>query len=108
MKVRILERGDRFLRLEIEGEGHTLCNLLQRSLLEDEDVEVGGYNLTHPLVSKAVLFVKTKEGSPEEALKRAIERIKRTNRAFQEALSAALREGAEVASSEDKSSTHET
>ncbi|HDI42531.1 DNA-directed RNA polymerase subunit L [Candidatus Bathyarchaeota archaeon] len=108
MKIRILERGDNFLRLEIEGEGHTLCNLLQRSLLEDEDVEIGGYDLAHPLVSKAVLFVKTKEGSPEEALKRAIERIKRTNKAFQEALSIAFGEGAEVASSEDKGSSSES
>jgi len=76
MKITVLEKAKNELRIEIEGEGHTFCNLLQHILLEDKTVEMAGYNIPHPLVGKPILRVKTREGrSPEEALLKALERI---------------------------------
>lgn len=76
MKITVLERAKNKLRIEIEGEGHTFCNLLQHILLEDKTVEMAGYNIPHPLVGKPILHVKTREGrSPEEVLLKALERI---------------------------------
>ena len=83
MKVKVIERRGDFLRLEIEGEGHTLCNLLQTLLLQDDRVEIAGYHKPHPLMDKTILYVRTKGGtSPEEALERAAERGRETAEEF--------------------------
>jgi len=64
------------LKLEIQGEGHTFCNLLQWVLLQDRGVEMAGYDVPHPLVPNAVLYIKTKrETSPEKALERALAKV---------------------------------
>ncbi|HEW89922.1 MAG TPA: hypothetical protein ENG43_01085, partial [Candidatus Bathyarchaeota archaeon] len=49
MELKVLSRTDRELRLEIVGESHTLLNLLQKELVADPEVEVGGYDIVHPL-----------------------------------------------------------
>jgi len=76
------------MRIEIAGEGHTFCNLLQKALLEDETVEVGGYRIEHPLVSNPVVYVVMKkkrkpEKRPETALKEAAERIRHQSKESQ-------------------------
>lgn len=64
------------LVIEVEGEGHTLCNLLESVLLEDENVEFASYNISHPLVAKPVITVRTRGNkSPEEALREAVDKI---------------------------------
>jgi len=77
LQLKVLKRNSRELKFEIEGEGHTLCNLLESTLLEDADVEFAGYDVPHPLISNTIFFVRTKEGKkPEEALIEAIEKIR--------------------------------
>lgn len=49
MKVKILKRTPSELKLEVEGAGHGFCNLLQKRLLEDENVDLAGYDVPHPL-----------------------------------------------------------
>jgi len=72
LKLNILKDEGGELAMEFGGEGHTLLNLLQDSLLEDNDVEMAGYSKPHPLMDRTILRVTMKEGkSPEEALKRA-------------------------------------
>jgi len=97
MDVKILKKTPDEMRIEIAGEGHTLCNLLQRSLLEDETVEIGGYNIDHPLVSNPIVYVVMKakrkpEKKPETALKEAAERVRHINREFQASFDKALKE----------------
>jgi DNA-directed RNA polymerase subunit L len=70
---RYLQNGD-VVRIEIEGEGHTFCNVLQKALLEDETVETASYDIPHPLVSSPIVYVRMKEirkpeKRPETALK---------------------------------------
>lgn len=97
MDIKVLKKTPDEMRIEISGEGHTLCNLLQRALLEDETVEIGGYNIDHPLVSNPVVYVVMKakrkpEKRPETALKEAAERVRHINREFQASFDKALKE----------------
>jgi len=81
LQLKILRRNSRELKLEIEGEGHTFCNLLESVLLEDKDVEFAGYDVPHPLISNTIFFIRTKKGkTPEEALSEAIGKIRQRGR----------------------------
>jgi len=97
MDIKILKRTADEMQIEIFGEGHTLCNLLQKALLEDETVEVGGYSVEHPLVSNPVVYVKMKEKRkpekrPETALKEAAEKVRHRSREFRISFEKALKE----------------
>ncbi|HDI11962.1 MAG TPA: DNA-directed RNA polymerase subunit L [Candidatus Bathyarchaeota archaeon] len=92
MKIKVLKREGNELKFELEGEGHTFCNLLQKVLLQDEEVEMAGYNIAHPLTANPVVYVKTKGAkSPEKVLIEAAEKIKEMRKEFEEALNEALK-----------------
>jgi len=93
MNVKVLEKGSNELRLEIEGEGHTFCNVLQKALLEDETVEMASYDIHHPLVSSPVIYVRTKgKRHPETVLREAAEKIRTRSREFRASFEKALKE----------------
>ena len=93
MKIHVIERSEKTFKFEIEGAGHTLCALLQKALLQDENVEVAGYDIPHPLVARPIFYLRTSgEKKPEEALMEAIERIKKFNAEFSSAFRRALEE----------------
>ena len=58
-KVKILEKKERVVRIEIEGEDHTLLAPLVSKLLENEKVNIATYNIKHTLQS---CFVREDEG----------------------------------------------
>ena len=94
MKVKLVKKAPNELRVEVEGAGHSLCNLLQKRLLEDENVDLAGYDVPHPLAPGAVIFVRTKDGvKPERALRdaaaKARELTKEFSKEFERALKAA-------------------
>lgn len=92
MKVEILKRTSNELKLEVEGAGHTLCNLLQKRLLEDENVALAGYDIPHPLASNPIIYVRTKgDVKPEEALRRTVKKAHEINREFKKELKKALK-----------------
>lgn len=92
MKVKILKRASDELKIEIEGVGHTLCNLLQKRILEEENVDLAGYDIPHPLTPNAVIYVRTKNRSkPEEVLKHASEKARELNKEFGKELEKALK-----------------
>jgi len=83
------------IRVEIIGEGHTFCNLLEKVLLEDPTVEVGGYSLQHPLVSNPVIHVRMKEKRkpekrPETALREAVDKTRHRCKEFRVSFEKAL------------------
>ncbi|MDH5374570.1 MAG: DNA-directed RNA polymerase subunit L [Candidatus Bathyarchaeota archaeon] len=91
MKVKILERTANELKLEVEGIGHTLCNLLQKRLLEDENVALAGYDIPHPLASNPIIYVRTNgDVKPEEALRKAVKKAREINKEFGKELKKAL------------------
>jgi len=76
LKVKILDQKSNELKIEIEGEGHTLCNHLENVILEDEAVEIAGYNIKHPLTSSPILYIRTKgRTKPKTVLIRALKKI---------------------------------
>jgi DNA-directed RNA polymerase subunit L len=70
-KIKILEKKEKEVRIELEGEDHTLLALLTSKLLENEKVDIASYNIKHTLMSNPVLYVKMKEEDPLEAVKSA-------------------------------------
>ncbi|MCS7120703.1 MAG: DNA-directed RNA polymerase subunit L [Nitrososphaerota archaeon] len=93
MQLKILKRTQNELKIEIEGEGHTLCNLLESVLLEDDYVEFAGYDIPHPLVSNPVMLIKTRNGkSPTDAVKEAVDKILERGRMLNENFLKALEE----------------
>jgi DNA-directed RNA polymerase subunit L len=83
LKVKILTKLDRELKIEIEGGTHGICNLLAKRLLEDKTVEFAGYDVPHPLASSPIIYVRMKgTAKPEDALIRAVEKVREANDAF--------------------------
>jgi DNA-directed RNA polymerase subunit L len=93
MQVKVLEKKPNELKIEIEGEDHSFCNVLQRVLLEDETIEMAGYHIPHPLVSSPIVYVRTKgQRRPETALRNAAEKIRKQNKEFKETFEKALKD----------------
>jgi len=81
------------MRIEVEGEGHTFCNTIQKVLLEDETIEMAGYDIAHPLVSNPVIYLRTKgKRHPETALREAAEKIRARSKEFRASFDKALKE----------------
>ena len=92
MKINVLKKSDNELKIEIEGGTHGLCNLLQKRLLEDKTVDFAGYDVPHPLVSNPIIYVRMKgNAKPEDALIKAVEKIRESNDAFSKELDHVLK-----------------
>jgi DNA-directed RNA polymerase subunit L len=92
MKVKVLQKTANELKIEVEGAGHGLCNLLQKKILEDERVDLAGYDVPHPLASSPVVYVRMKgTAKPEDALIKAAEKAREANTAFGKELKKALK-----------------
>ena len=92
LKVNVIKKSGKELKIEIEGAGHGLCNLLQKRLLEDKNIDMAGYDIPHPLASNPIIYVRMKGSTkPEEALKKAAEKAQKSNQAFSEELQKALK-----------------
>lgn len=93
MRLKILQRTPQKLKLEVEGEKHTILNLLESTLLEDENVEFAGYYVTHPLFPNSILLIQTKEGKkPEEALIEALEKMRQKGKALSQEMEKAFKD----------------
>jgi len=91
MEVKVLSKSKNDLRLEIVGEDHTFCNLLQSLLLEDKNVEIAGYDQPHPLIRSSIVYLRTKrDASPEKVLLNALAGIQDLNKEFNEKFAKAV------------------
>ena len=93
MKVNVLEKASNELKIEIEKEGHTFCNVLHKVLLEDETVEMGGYNVPHPLFPRSIVYLRTKGRRPKTVLKDAAKKIRKRSKKLRKEFQRALRDG---------------
>ena len=92
MKVKVLKKEANELKIEVEDVSHGFCNLLQKKLLEDERVDLAGYDVPHPLASSPVIYVRMKgSAKPEDALIKAAEEAREANKAFSKELKKALK-----------------
>jgi DNA-directed RNA polymerase subunit L len=91
LKVNVLKKSKGFLKVEVEGEGHTFGHLMQDALLQDKTVDWAGYDLPHPLFNKPVITLRMKgEASPEKALERAARKVHTDTEEFIEKFTAAV------------------
>ena len=83
MKVNVLKRTPDELKIEIEGAGHTICNILQKRILEEENVDLAGYDIPHPMASNPIIYIRTTGNvKPEQVLRNAMEKARETNKEF--------------------------
>ncbi|OYT60373.1 MAG: DNA-directed RNA polymerase subunit L [Desulfurococcales archaeon ex4484_217_1] len=91
MKLRVLKQTGRRLELEVEGEDHSLLNLLTKTMLKMNHVKFAAYRIDHPLVGKPVVIIETDgEIPPIEAMKRGLEEIKKLSREFMKKFETAI------------------
>jgi DNA-directed RNA polymerase subunit L len=92
LKAKVLKKTSDVLKLEVEGVGHTLCNLLQKRILEEANVDLAGYDVPHPMSPQAIVYVRTKgKVKPEEVLKSAVTRARELNKEFGKEFEKALK-----------------
>ena len=92
MKINVLKKTGNELKIELEGGTHGLCNLLQKRLLEDKRVDFAGYDVAHPLASNPTIYVRMKgNAKPEDALIKAVEKVREENDAFSKELDHVLK-----------------
>jgi len=94
MDLRVIEKGDEELTIEVAGENHTFMNVLKGALLETDGVTAASYDMnpeqsggqTEPL-----LTIKTEDGTdPLDALQDAASRTGDELRSFADAFEAAV------------------
>jgi DNA-directed RNA polymerase subunit L len=92
MDLRVIDRTDTELSIEIAGEDHTFLNVLKGTLLEMDGVAAATYDM-NPEQSggqtEPILTVKTEEGmDPLDALEDAAERVSEKSEDLREAYEA--------------------
>lgn len=76
MKINVLNEDSNSISFEIEGEGHTLCNLLRQEMWT-LGVSSCGYNLKHPIISSPMLNVEVSKGNPKKIISLSIDEIRK-------------------------------
>ncbi|MCL2288803.1 MAG: DNA-directed RNA polymerase subunit L [Candidatus Bathyarchaeota archaeon] len=92
MKINVLNKTERELKIEIIGADHGICNLLQKKILLDENVDLAGYDVPHPLASSPIIYVRVKgKSKPQNTLLTAAKKAIADNDEFIKALEKALK-----------------
>jgi DNA-directed RNA polymerase subunit L len=92
LKINVVKKSGNELKIEIVGGSHGLCNLLTKRLLEDKTVDFAGYDVPHPLASSPNIYLRMKgKTKPEEALLRAVEKVRGVNNSFAKELDRVLK-----------------
>ena len=73
MEVQFLIEEKNKVKVEIKGEGHTICNPIVKELWKDDKVDIAGYSIDHSLVSSPLLTVEGNDA--KNNLRKAIERL---------------------------------
>jgi DNA-directed RNA polymerase subunit L len=90
--IEILKNTKTELEIKVPGESHTICNLLRKYLMEDEDVKYAVYGIDHPIVGEPIITIKANpKKSPKKAILSASNKIKEINNEFREELKAKLK-----------------
>lgn len=92
MELRVIEKSDTELEIEIGGEDHTFMNVLKGALLETEGVAAATYDM-NPEQSGGqtdpILTIKTEGEDPLDALEAGVGRVKEKTNSFREAFQTA-------------------
>jgi len=94
MTINVVESNSTYLKIEVDGETHTLFNMLVTELRKDKDVVFVAYKLEHPLKDKVIFVLQTKTKNPMELLKEALKRIREKLREFKKSIEKAIEQPA--------------
>ncbi len=75
MNLKILNKTDTELEMEIAGETHTLLNLLKTILLEDDAVEIATYDIKYLGISEPIMYVRTSDRDPVQVVRNALHKM---------------------------------
>lgn len=92
MRIEILNKTKKELKIKIDGENHTFCNIVQKALLRDKRVDLAGYDIPHPLIASPIIYLRTKASKPEIVLLNAVEKVQKDTETFRVAFDKALEE----------------
>lgn len=82
--MKVLKEEPGRMIVEITDETHTICNILRKRLMSQDEVKAAAYDITHPLVGQPEFEVYSDD--PRESIKTASEEIKNEAADFKEAL----------------------
>jgi len=87
MVFKLIKKEKNILVAELEGEDHTLANLLAKYLIRMDKVKFASYHIPHPLVGHPIIRVVTVEGvDPLSVLEEALNTIIKDLRELREKL----------------------
>ncbi len=91
MEIKILEQEAKRLVFQLIGADHTFCNALKKELIGLEGIAIATYAIEHPQIGIPKFLIETKAKlSPKVALEKAIDALKKDNKAFLTAFKKAL------------------
>ena len=76
MKLNVLTNEKNHVEFYIEGERHTLPNIIKEKISGMDGVEFCAYKLDHPLDKKSKFILKTTSKSPKKLIEEAIKLTK--------------------------------
>lgn len=83
MEIEIITDKTLELEIVIHEEKHSVCNVLRKYLMEDEDVDYAVYGIDHPLTGEPIMTIKSKRTKrPRNSLVKAAERLKEETQEF--------------------------
>lgn len=75
MDLKIIEKTADEVRVEFEGESHTILNLLRTELLADDRVAIVTYDTKFPIMDNPIFRLKTTGADPMVVMREAASRI---------------------------------
>jgi len=82
MELKTIKKTTKELELEITGENETILNPITEVLLLDKSVDYASYMADHPDSNKRRLYIRVKQGKPEEVLLKAVKQLENEVKTF--------------------------
>jgi DNA-directed RNA polymerase subunit L len=82
MEIKVIESTKHKLVIDIIGEGHSLCNALNKELNENKKVTTAGYFIDHPQTGTPRMVIETSGIKPKDALIDAAKKLQKINESF--------------------------
>ena len=82
MELKTIKKTAKELEIEITDENETILNPITEVLLQNNDVEYASYMSDHPESKNRRLFLRVKEGKPEEILLKAVKQLENEAKNF--------------------------
>ena len=82
MELKTIKKTTKELEIEIKDENETILNPITEVLLQNKDVEYASYITDHPESKTRKLFIKVKNGKPEDILLKAVKQLENEVKIF--------------------------